>query len=283
MKYLRVAVLALVAAIATASLTPAHADVHASVSLGFFYDSLAPHGEWISSAQFGYVWRPVRVDSGWRPYYDGQWVYTDYGWTFVSDDPWGWATFHYGRWYLDPYYGWVWVPGYEWAPAWVVFHQGAGYVGWAPLPPNVSLNLVIGGGYRVDPRTYCFVEERHFVDRRIRHRVVAPERNPYLVRSTANVTHFSRAGDRYFNRSLSTERIERAARQRIERRRVVDLSDRDRARLRVDRDEVAVFRPQVSRRATHPPRDVVRRDDARGRQLDRDRGGAAKRESPARI
>jgi hypothetical protein len=281
MKYLRVAVLALVASLAAASMTPARADIGASVSISFFYDSLAPHGEWISSAQFGYVWRPVRVVSDWRPYYDGSWVYTDFGWTFVSDDPWGWATDHYGRWYLDPYYGWVWVPGYEWAPAWVVFQQGGGYVGWAPLPPNVSLSLAIGGGYRVDPRAYCFVEERHFVDRRVRRHVVSPERNVHLVRSTANATHFSRSGERYFNRSLSTERIERAARQRIERRRVVDVSDHRGERLRLESDRVAIFRPQVSRRATHPPRDVVRRDDSRSGRIDRDRD--SKRESPARL
>lgn len=277
----RWAFLVLVASLAAVLASPAHADVRASVNVSFFYDSLAPHGQWISSAQFGYVWRPLRVYAGWRPYSDGYWVYTDFGWTFVSDDPWGWATYHYGRWYFDPFYGWVWVPGYEWAPAWVVFHQGGGYVGWAPLPPNVSLSLAIGGGYRFDPRAYCFVEERHFVDRRMPRYLVAPERNVALVRSTVNVTHFARAGDRYVNRSLSTARIERSARQRIERRPIVDLSDHRRAGLRVESDRVAAFRPQVSRQAAHPPREVVRRGDSRGGRIDRER--PARRESPARI
>ena len=282
MKLLRVAVLALIAALATSSMTPANADVRTSVSVSFFYDSLAPHGQWISSAQFGYVWRPVHVYAGWRPYYDGEWIYTDYGWTFASDDPWGWATYHYGRWYLDPYYGWIWVPGYEWAPAWVVFHQGSGYIGWAPLPPNISLSLVIGGGYRIDPRAYCFVEERHFVDRRVNRHVVSRERNVTLVRSTTNVTHYSRTGDRYYNRSLSTDRIERAARRRIERHRIVDVSDNGRTRMRVDGDRVAIFRPQVSRRATHAPAKVVRHVESRGdARVDRDRD--TRRESSARV
>ena len=32
--------------------------------------------------------------------------------------------------------GWVWVPGYTWAPAWVSWRYGDGYAGWAPLPPD---------------------------------------------------------------------------------------------------------------------------------------------------
>ena len=42
-------------------------------------------------------WVPAGVAVGWRPYWDGRWVLTEYGWTFVSDDPWGWATWHYGN------------------------------------------------------------------------------------------------------------------------------------------------------------------------------------------
>jgi uncharacterized protein DUF6600 len=46
---------------------------------------------------------------GWRPYSVGQWVITDYDGTWVSDEPWGWATDHYGRWFFEPSDGWVWV------------------------------------------------------------------------------------------------------------------------------------------------------------------------------
>ena len=29
-----------------------------------------------------------------------------------------------GRWFFDDSYGWVWVPGSEWAPAWVAWRYG---------------------------------------------------------------------------------------------------------------------------------------------------------------
>jgi hypothetical protein len=35
--------------------------------------------------------------------------------------------------------GWLWVPGYQWAPAWVSWRYGGDAVGWAPLAPGLSL------------------------------------------------------------------------------------------------------------------------------------------------
>jgi hypothetical protein len=277
MRRARQAILVLLAvALVAAGLPAAARAAHTTIGVDFFYDSLAPHGRWIASAEFGYVWRPAYVGGGWRPYWDGRWIYTDYGWTFFSDEPWGWATYHYGRWYFDPYYGWVWVPGYEWAPAWVVFHYGPGWVGWAPLPPRVSLSVAFSGQVRLDPRAYCFVEERHFVDRRISRHVVRADYNTRLLRSTRNITRFSRSGDHYVNRSLSVEPIRRATKRRIEAHRIVDVSGSRSAR--VARDEVRLFRPQVSRqRVSRVPKQVEqppsRSERGRGATVDTERGG----------
>jgi hypothetical protein len=113
---------------------------HASVDLGFFYDSLAPYGNWIQRPSYGWVWTPREVSASWRPYQAGHWVWSDEGWTWLSDEPYGWATYHYGRWYQDPEIGWAWVPGNDWAPAWVSWQEGNDYVGWAPLPPGANVN-----------------------------------------------------------------------------------------------------------------------------------------------
>lgn len=113
---------------------------HASVDLGFFYDSLAPYGNWIERPSHGWVWTPREVSATWRPYQAGHWVWSDEGWTWLSDEPYGWATYHYGRWYQDPEIGWAWVPGNDWAPAWVSWQEGNDYVGWAPLPPGANVN-----------------------------------------------------------------------------------------------------------------------------------------------
>src|SRR4249919_1888544 len=78
-----------------------------NVSFQLFYDNLSPHGQWANHPDYGYVWIP-KVHKGFSPYSsDGHWVFTDDGWTWVSDFSWGWAPFHYGRWDYDPYYGWL--------------------------------------------------------------------------------------------------------------------------------------------------------------------------------
>jgi len=119
-----------------------------------FYDRLSPYGYWTFVAPYGRVWIPA-VGYGWRPYYYGQWVLTDWGWTFVSDDPWGWAAYHYGRWNYGVGVGWYWIPGVVWAPAWVNWRYGAGYVTWCPLgPPGVVF------GYRHP--AWVAVTEQHF-------------------------------------------------------------------------------------------------------------------------
>lgn len=112
-----------------------------TVSYQTFYDNLSPYGQWVDDPQYGNVWVP-NEGGDFRPYGSrGHWVMTDYGNTWVSDDPWGWACYHYGRWVYDSYYGWVWIPGYDWAPAWVTWRFGGGYCGWAPLGPGMSLGV----------------------------------------------------------------------------------------------------------------------------------------------
>ena len=121
-----------------------------------FDEPLAPQGDWVVIGSYGRCWRPGHVARDWRPYSEGSWQRTDAGWYWVSDEPWAWATYHYGRWNFTDGDGWYWVPQTQWAPAWVSWHEGGGYIGWAPLqPPGVTVIL---------PQAYVFVEDRHFME-----------------------------------------------------------------------------------------------------------------------
>lgn len=55
----------------------------------------------------------------WNPYVNGRWVWSPYGWEWVSDYHWGYGPYHYGRWWHSRDYGWCWSPGYRWGPSWV--------------------------------------------------------------------------------------------------------------------------------------------------------------------
>lgn len=113
-----------------------------------FYDALQDYGDWVLIEPFGFVFRP-RVDfATFRPYQEGFWAPSDaWGWVWISAEPFGWATYHYGTWFWDRFQGWVWVPGVDWGPAWVSWQIASGYAGWAPLwPSGGSLGSQVPGG-----------------------------------------------------------------------------------------------------------------------------------------
>ncbi len=105
------------------------------------YDDLDDYGEWRNVPDYGNVWFPTGVAAGWAPYRFGHWAWIEpWGWTWVEDEPWGFAPFHYGRW-AEVGGGWCWVPGPVvvrpvYAPALVAFVGG----------PRFSMSLSIGGG-----------------------------------------------------------------------------------------------------------------------------------------
>ena len=125
------------------------------------YEDLDDHGTWRDDREYGHVWVPNGVAADWAPYRNGHWAYVaPWGWTWVEDEPWGFAPFHYGRWAEVSGGGWGWVPGpvpvagavYErpvYAPALVAFVGGGAVaasielggpagvgVAWFPLGPR---------------------------------------------------------------------------------------------------------------------------------------------------
>lgn len=119
------------------------------------------------------------VGVGFRPYGPGgHWGTQTTAGHFETDWAWGWAPFHYGRWSLDPVYGWVWIPGNVWAPAWVTWRYGGGYVGWAPLPP-AGAAIVVESYHPY----WCFVETRYLVVRDVYH-YATPVQNYHVAFNT---------------------------------------------------------------------------------------------------
>ena len=114
------------------------------------YEDLDDNGDWRETPDYGAVWVPRGVATGWAPYRYGHWAWVEpWGWTWIDDAPWGFAPFHYGRWvYVGG--GWAWVPGHVvarpvYAPALVVFVGGRNWslaiaggsgVAWFPLAPE---------------------------------------------------------------------------------------------------------------------------------------------------
>ncbi|MCA3044070.1 MAG: FecR domain-containing protein, partial [Rhodocyclaceae bacterium] len=114
------------------------------------YEELDSHGDWIDEPEYGRLWTPRVVASGWVPYRYGAWSYVrPWGWTWIDEAPWGFAPFHYGRW-VQIRARWYWAPGRfhhrpVYAPALVGWYGNGNTsvsisvgapIGWFPLAPR---------------------------------------------------------------------------------------------------------------------------------------------------
>jgi hypothetical protein len=133
--------------VATASARHVPAGVYGAADLD-------RHGDWRDVADYGAVWVPRAVPTGWAPYSTGRWINDPYyGWTWVDAAPWGWAPYHYGRW-VHAGGVWGWAPGPVvvrpvYAPALVAFFGGPA-VSVTVGPPCVSW-VALGWGEPLVP------------------------------------------------------------------------------------------------------------------------------------
>jgi len=227
--------------------TPA---VHVDVSI--FYESLAPHGEWFVYGGYGYAWTPYDVPYGWRPYTHGHWIFTEYGWTWVSHWKWGWAPFHYGRWIFDPGYGWIWIPDRIWGPAWVAWRWSDDWVGWAPLPPDAGWHVGIGlrfGDSRPrwehDAHCWSFTRPHWLTHGQVRYKLEPAGRNVSLFERTRVIADFDEVAGHPRNRGRDVGEVERLTRRAIPRVRVADVRTPAEGE-RVQRGEARLYRPEVA-------------------------------------
>ena len=207
---------------------PSDSDSESTGSYSTFYTKLEPHGVWRETSDYGYVWQPREAEQSrnWRPYINGRWVYSDAGWTWVSEEPFGWATYHYGRWTRLRNVGWVWVPGSQWAPAWVSWRKSNDYVGWAPLPPEARFDRRSGihnwadNYYDIGPDQYSFVPTNQFGAQRVEQTVVPVERNVTIVNQTTNVTNITYSNTTVINQGPNYDELRTRTQQPIERLRI---------------------------------------------------------------
>lgn len=122
--------------------------------LRYYADDLDANGEWVYVDEYRtWCWRPLRVSAEWRPYWRGRWGAYPGGMTWISDEPWGYVTYHHGRWGWSTSIGWYWIPGVYYAPAWVAWQTSGAYFGWAPIGYH---NHPVSWGYGPWGGGYCW-------------------------------------------------------------------------------------------------------------------------------
>ena len=214
-----------------------------TVSYQEFYDELSPYGQWVYDPEYGNVWVP-NEDGDFRPYGSrGHWVMTEYGNTWMSEDPWGWACYHYGRWTYNSYYGWIWIPGYEWAPAWVSWRYGGGYCGWAPMGPGWS----VGESYGCPESWWVFVGPQYMYRTDYYHYWRGPRYNRECLRYTSvyNNVYTDNYSHVRYNYGPRASAIQQYTHQPVQVYRV-SHSTRPGAQP-IQQNTVSIYRPEINR------------------------------------
>ena len=197
------------------------------VNSNLFTEALAPYGNWVQLPDYGAAWQPAveTANPDWKPYVDGgQWINSDSGWYWQSDYPWGATPFHYGGWVNTAPLGWVWVPGKTWGPAWVAWRSTSSYVGWAPLPPGVSLNVLSqltfsghpvtpGFDFGLVPSSYVFVRASRFLTADLPRHVIPAARAASLAGTSAVINNYTVVNNKIINGGVSRGVIAAAAKQ----------------------------------------------------------------------
>lgn len=170
------------------------------------YEDLDDYGRWEPAPQYGPVWYPTAVPVGWVPYRYGHWAWVEpWGWTWVEDEPWGFAPFHYGRWvFFAGRWGWVPAPPVAvrpcYAPALVAFVGGGGF----------SVSVRFGGGVQAwfplgpdEP----YYPPYHHSDVYLRQVNVTNVRNVTVINNYINVRNTNVTNITYVNQRVATTAV----------------------------------------------------------------------------
>lgn len=254
----RTLILSLLAAAFILSVSDADAKYRYGHDLPEFYFELRHSGKWIEFDDGLVVWKPRIYDMGWAPYRSGEWIWTDMGWYWYSYESFGEIVYHYGRWFFDDYYGWVWVPDYEWAPAWVDWRYSDDLIGWAPMSPYATFSVSFGIRYTrvyvIPVAHWNFVYMYDFNRPYIGNYFVA-ERYKYRYYDGSRPYENSvyRDGDRYAVRGIDKDIVERGAGTKIKTRNLV-FDDKE---SRVD-DKKVIVRNKFSGDRNNGSRDEIK-------------------------
>ena len=208
---------------------PAVSAPPTQMTVNNFYDTLTPYGQWVEVDGYGRCWRPTAVayDPAWQPYCDrGHWVYTDCGWYWNSDYSWG-VTFHYGRWFNTPQYGWCWWPDTVWAPSWVTWRSSSDYCGWAPLPPYTAYqsgvgftyrggNVAVSFGFGLSANCFTFVSLGNFCESHPRYYCLPQQQVTQIYNQTTIINNYNCNNRTIVNNGVSVTVIGAAAHHPIQ-------------------------------------------------------------------
>ncbi|NTW33662.1 MAG: hypothetical protein HGB12_13760, partial [Bacteroidetes bacterium] len=136
-------------------------------------------------------------------------------------------------------YGWEWIPGYDWAPAWVYWGQYNNYYGWAPMPPNA------GYGYQPPMNQWCFVPQQNINQVNIVNNNTTIINNNTTVNNITIINNTNTYNNQIYQSGPKKEDVEKVTGLKVPEVVVNDVkSSKD---VKADGNIITIYRPSIDK------------------------------------
>jgi len=136
----------------------------------------------------------------------------------------------------------VWMRGVVWAPSWVCWREGGGYIGWAPLPPECDFapgnNMIVVDRIALSPQYFVFVQQHHFCEP-IRPNILVV--NQTVINQTVNITKITQVNQPVISQGPSLTVIEKNNPGRVVNVSIQRRLPREVQQVRREQREIAVI------------------------------------------
>jgi hypothetical protein len=154
----------------------------------------------------------------------------------------------------DDNYGWLWVPGYNWSPAWVTWGTVDNYYAWAPLMPEVNAATEYSS-WRPHSFYWNVASRDHIYDRNISTVIERPETVVNVVNRITIVNNFTttRSNNLHYSRGPEINDVQQFTKEKITPVSFKEVNKSE--QVSHNGDVVNVYRPAVQTVQNQQPRE----------------------------
>lgn len=135
----------------------------------------------------------------------------------------------------------MWLPDYEWAPAWVTWGEYGDNYCWAPIGPHITFGI----SYR--PPVYCwtFVPHGYITNVNVSRYYVSHINNTTVINNIRVINNVNTVGGRGYVRGPQPQNVERFTHKSI--RPIAIRASASPGAGRVQNGQLAIYRPAINR------------------------------------
>lgn len=141
-------------------------------------------------------------------------------------------------------YGWLWIPGYDWSPAWVTWGSVDNFYCWAPLMPGIDVSLQFGS-WRPHSFYWNVCNRDHIYDRNLSTVIERPEHLSSIVNRITIINNFNttKTHNLYYSKGPDVGEVQKFVNRKINQASIRNVDKLN--RVRHNGNVINVYRPSI--------------------------------------